>query len=115
MDSRQGQLPAGSAERLAAWRKPELGASLRTDVLAYLALPFQLHQRRVYKSVPGVEPVGNLVLYVPAPDGVVLLLDLDLDSVRDLCGMWQGFLSDVGGADQVGVVVDAHFVTVRKA
>ena len=42
----------------------------------YLALPFQLHQRLGYKSVPGVEPVGYLVLYVPGPDGVVLLLDV---------------------------------------
>src|SRR5690349_17550948 len=90
MDSRQGQLPAGRAERLAAWRKPERGATLRTDVLAYLALLFQLHQRRVYKSVPGVEPVGYLVLYVPGPDGVVLPLDVDLNGVPDLCGMRHG-------------------------
>ena len=98
MDSRQGQLPAGSAERLAARRKPELGATLRTDVLAYLALPFQLHQRLGYKSVPGVEPVGYLVLYVPGPDGVVLLLDVDLNGVPDLCGMWHGGSSQTEAA-----------------
>ena len=115
MDSQQGQLPAGSAERLAAWRKPELGATLRTDVLAYLALPFQLYQRRVYKSVPGVEPVGYIVLYVPGPDGVVLLLDVDLDGVPDLCGMWHGGSSQTLGADQVAAIVCAHFVAVRQA
>jgi hypothetical protein len=27
---------------------------------------------------------------VPGPDGVVLLLDIDLDGVPDLCGMWHG-------------------------
>ena len=98
MDSRQGQLPAGSAERLAAWRKPELGATLRTDVLAYLALPFQLYQRRVYKSMPGVEPVGYLVLYVPGPDGVVLPLNVDLNGVPDLCRMWHGGSSQTEAA-----------------
>jgi hypothetical protein len=40
-------------------------------MLAYPAIPFQLHQRPGYKGVPGVEPVGYLVLYVPAPDGVL--------------------------------------------
>jgi hypothetical protein len=34
-------------------------------MLAHLALPLQLHQRLGYKSVPGVEPVSYLVLYVP--------------------------------------------------
>jgi hypothetical protein len=51
---------------------------------------------------------------VPGPDGVVLPLDVDLNGVPDLCGMWHGFLSDGGGADQV-TVVGAHFVAVRKA
>ena len=93
MDSRQGQLPAGSAERLAPRRKPELGAALRTDVLAYPALLFQPPQRLVYKGVPGVEPVGYLVLYLPGPDGAVLLLDVDLDGVPDLCRMRHGCAS----------------------
>ena len=61
MDPRKGQLSAHSAERLTPGRKPELGAALRTDVLAYPALSFKPHQRLVYKGVPGVEPVGYLV------------------------------------------------------
>jgi len=84
-------------------------------MLAYPAIPFQLHQRLGYEGVPGVEPVGYLVLYVPAPDGAVLPLDVVLNGVPDLCGMRHGgFLSDVGGADQVAVV-GAHFVELRQA
>jgi hypothetical protein len=67
-------------------------------VLAYPALPFQLHQRRIYKSVPGVEPVGYLVLYLPAPDGAVLPLDVDLNGVPDLCRMWHGGSSQTEAA-----------------
>src|SRR5215471_14685343 len=88
MDPRKGQLPAGSAERLAARREPELGAALRTDVLAYPAVLFKPEQRLGYKGVPGVEPVGYLVLYLPGPDGAVLPLDVFLNGVPDLCGMW---------------------------
>src|SRR6266480_6818670 len=98
MDSRQGQLPAGTAERLAPRRKPELGAALRTDVLAYPALLFQPPQRLVYKGVPGVEPVGYLVLYLPGPDGAVLLLDVHLDGVPDLCRMRYGGSSQTEAA-----------------
>jgi hypothetical protein len=90
MDPRKGQLPAGSAERLAPRRKPELGTALRTDVLAYAALLFKLPQCLVHKGVPGVEPVGYLVLYLPAPGGAVLLLDVHLNGVPDLRGMWHG-------------------------
>jgi hypothetical protein len=57
-------------------------------VLAYPAFPFKPHQRLVYKGVPGVEPVGYLVLYLPAPDRAVLPLDVHLNGVPDLCGMW---------------------------
>ena len=62
MDSRQGQLPAFTAERLARRRKPVLGAILGTDVLTDRAGLFQPHQRLVDQGVPGVEPVGYLVL-----------------------------------------------------
>jgi hypothetical protein len=66
MNPRKGQLPAGSQNVSLPGENPELGAALRTDVLAYPALPFKPHQRLVYTGVPGVEPVGYLVLYLPA-------------------------------------------------
>ncbi len=81
MDSRNGQLTASTAERLALRRKPVLGATLGTDVLTDRAGLFQPHQRFVDQGVPGVEPVGYLVLYVPGSDGAVLPLDVDLDGV----------------------------------
>src|SRR5215472_7641238 len=90
MDPRERQLSAGSAECLALRRKPEVGAALGADVLAYLALLFKLPHRLVYEGVRGVEPVGYHVLYLPPPDGEVLPLDVQLNGVPDFCGVWHG-------------------------
>src|SRR5262249_22808618 len=59
VDPRKRQLPAGSAERLAPRRKPELGAALRADVLAYRYYPYvlrlgrPLRERRGATHAPG--------------------------------------------------------------
>jgi hypothetical protein len=44
----------------------------------------------VYTRACRVSSRLALVLYVPGPDGVVLLLDVDLHGVPDLCGMRHG-------------------------
>jgi len=86
VDAGEGKLPAGSAERLALRRVPELGA-FRADVLGYLAVAFQVEHLRGDGAEVGVEPVGYRFLHVESQDGAVSLFDVVLYGVPDLRGV----------------------------
>src|SRR6266568_245062 len=86
VDAGEGELPAGSAERLALRRLPELGA-FRADVLGYLAVEFQVSHLRGDGAEVGVEPVSYRFLHVESHDGAVSLFDVVLYGVPDLRGV----------------------------
>ena len=86
VDAGEGKLPAGSAERLALRRVPELGA-FGADILGYLAVAFQVHHLRGDGAEVGVEPVGYRFLHVESQDGAVSLFDVVLYGVPDLRGV----------------------------
>src|SRR5260370_30427815 len=113
MDAGQGHLPAGTAEPIALRREPVVGAGRGTDVLADLAVLLEVAQFARYFAVVGVELLRDHVLHVKGSDGAVLPLDVRLNGVPDLCGMWSALCGICHGVPRRHC--RAYFVALRRA